>query len=1032
MDRKKALRFACVITTTFIVVCSICGNNDTVYGNDISNHQKLQKSTSVSTDSNQSQRVSPPYLTVHYKPWFESPEVRENWGGHWTMANCNPDSIFENGQRQIASHYYPLTGPYDSSDDRLLEYHVLLMKLSGIDGVIADWYGNEELYDYGQIHESTNDLFEHAKKAQLKFSICYEDQAIKSMVDTGSLAESEIHNYGQSVLSYAQNNWFNDDTYLKIPDQPVLLNNTVYLQDSSDWDAFFSVLDTAPLFFPLSTGLDSVSAGRYAWVPWWVSANGVISEQSMNDYLANLYYTSKNWDHLVAGAWPGYHDYYFDGGYGFTHGSLDSQDGNIFESTLQSAINSNPDIIQVVTWNDFGEGTNIEPTAEYGYKYLEMLQDFRREHIDSSFSYQPKDLEIPLQIFNLRKEYRNVTAVNDLLDQAFDSIISGDLNSAAAIIENIPRTRQEWILNNRANPPYIMVHYMPWFQTPEVRGWWGGHWTLGTCNPDLILPNGQRQIASHFYPLTGPYDTSDTHILEYQVLLMRLSGIDGVMPNWYGNEDYYDYGLINESTNDLFEYAKKAHLKFLLSFTDAPIKEMVDNGDLSEKDAHNYGQEVMLYIQDNWFNDDTYLKISDKPVLLNWGPIFYHESTDWDTLFSALDTTPLFFNWAPQPNTVIVGGFAWPPMGNSTDGVLSEETLNDYLTEFYYKSEAWDHFVAGAWPGFHDYYLEGGYGFTYGYLDSQDGIIFESTLQSAINSNPDIIQLVTWNDYGEGTNIEPTVEYGYQYLEKIQNFRREYIDSSFSYKPEDLEKPLQIFNLRKAHKGTESINAMLDQAFDFIISGELNSAVAIIEEISNSTVTPPTNVLVTDVPEDNGHSTHLTWTLSTDDASLSHYYIYRSRNSEFSETYVSIDSLGSIDALIEAEEVTTVMIATVPRGTSTYTDNSIPLNGVNYYYWIQSVSESGSSKVAPASGYRTSVESAPSQFGVSAPYPNPFNASTTIKYSLPADSYVILTVYNVSGQVVSVLKNELQSAGHYSFTWNATDMPSGLYFVTVV
>ena len=48
-------------------------------------------------------------IFVHYMPWFDAPKnVTEKWGLHWTMANQNPEKILRNGQRQIASHYYPL------------------------------------------------------------------------------------------------------------------------------------------------------------------------------------------------------------------------------------------------------------------------------------------------------------------------------------------------------------------------------------------------------------------------------------------------------------------------------------------------------------------------------------------------------------------------------------------------------------------------------------------------------------------------------------------------------------------------------------------------------------------------------------------------------------------------------------------------------------------------------------------------------------------------------------------------------------
>ena len=87
---------------------------------------------------------------AHYMPWFESKDVNGAWGSHWTMATQNPDLFDEYGRRHIASHYYPDIGPYSSMDPDVIEYHLLLMKLSGIDGVLIDWYGAFDVYDYQQ------------------------------------------------------------------------------------------------------------------------------------------------------------------------------------------------------------------------------------------------------------------------------------------------------------------------------------------------------------------------------------------------------------------------------------------------------------------------------------------------------------------------------------------------------------------------------------------------------------------------------------------------------------------------------------------------------------------------------------------------------------------------------------------------------------------------------------------------------------------------------------------------------------------
>jgi Secretion system C-terminal sorting domain len=70
----------------------------------------------------------------------------------------------------------------------------------------------------------------------------------------------------------------------------------------------------------------------------------------------------------------------------------------------------------------------------------------------------------------------------------------------------------------------------------------------------------------------------------------------------------------------------------------------------------------------------------------------------------------------------------------------------------------------------------------------------------------------------------------------------------------------------------------------------------------------------------------------------------------------------------------------------------------------------------------------PKEFTLLQNYPNPFNPITTIKYSLPIASIVKLIVYNTLGQTIKVLDYEHKNAGNYSINFNASDLPSGIYF----
>ncbi|MBK7259385.1 MAG: T9SS type A sorting domain-containing protein [Ignavibacteriae bacterium] len=64
-------------------------------------------------------------------------------------------------------------------------------------------------------------------------------------------------------------------------------------------------------------------------------------------------------------------------------------------------------------------------------------------------------------------------------------------------------------------------------------------------------------------------------------------------------------------------------------------------------------------------------------------------------------------------------------------------------------------------------------------------------------------------------------------------------------------------------------------------------------------------------------------------------------------------------------------------------------------------------------------------------YPNPFNPSTTITFGLPERSRVRLSVYNTLGEMVSALTDAEWDPGYHSVAFNATGLPSGVYFYKV-
>ena len=110
-----------------------------------------------------------------------------------------------------------------------------------------------------------------------------------------------------------------------------------------------------------------------------------------------------------------------------------------------------------------------------------------------------------------------------------------------------------------------------------------------------------------------------------------------------------------------------------------------------------------------------------------------------------------------------------------------------------------------------------------------------------------------------------------------------------------------------------------------------------------------------------------------------------------------------------------------------------------WYFYVDDVvmagytfrSDIGETSDAIYAGGAKVVGPIPSTFSLLQNYPNPFNPETDISYSTPSDCAVNLEVYNLLGQKVATLVNEHQPAGLYTVTWNAAQVPTGVYFCRI-
>lgn len=367
-------------------------------------------------------KSNPMKLWVHYMPWFETPATNNgSWGQHWTMATRRPDVIGSNGQREIAAHYYPLIGPYASSDPDVIEYHLLLMKYAGIDGLLIDWYGTRALWDYPANKRNTEALVNALDKVGLQFAIVYEDQTLRE-----GLSAFDKVSQAKADMQYLEANFFIRESYIRIDGHPLLLTfGPQEIKIPADWASVFNTLKTKPLFMPLYAHSSAVNNATYTNAEGeflWVDATA----------MATKYNRKKDFPYFIGGAYPGFHDYYKEGGWGDSPlYRIDHQQGTLFRQLLDMSRTEEMQYLQLITWNDFGEGTMIEPTEEFGFTFLTALQTF------AGTTYTQAILADIHRLYQLRKQYAGQVERQRQIDQAYYYLVSLQTAKATELIDSL-------------------------------------------------------------------------------------------------------------------------------------------------------------------------------------------------------------------------------------------------------------------------------------------------------------------------------------------------------------------------------------------------------------------------------------------------------------------------------------------------------------------------------------------------------------------------------------------------------------------
>lgn len=382
---------------------------------------------------------------AHICTWFRTREISgewQMWNSEYEQAPHDPNRFQWDGRRDIAAVDYPLIDLYDSTDPAAIEYQLLLMRLAGIDGVIVDWDGTR-LNAYR--HEALMELVPHLQTYGLKLMICYEEACgylpIGVFASRQEEREAALHD-----ARWLVRHLLDQPFYGKLDGRKPVL---VFRKCPEKW---FSPAEWPPLrqaftdaggsvLFPPDSddAFDAIADGRYFWVGGFDSDTRFSSLAHIRLRYGDFLAGQRERDGVTFGSVvSGFNDSPV-WGWGDLPRSAPRYDGERYRLMWEMSLEAEVDAVQIVTWNDWNEGSHIEPSSDFGYSYLELTKTWSARFKGQETTVPDEALRLPHQLYLERQRVRQfgeseLAAATQRLDQARVAILDGHYGDARHLL----------------------------------------------------------------------------------------------------------------------------------------------------------------------------------------------------------------------------------------------------------------------------------------------------------------------------------------------------------------------------------------------------------------------------------------------------------------------------------------------------------------------------------------------------------------------------------------------------------------------
>lgn len=416
----------------------------------------------------------------------------------------------------------------------------------------------------------------------------------------------------------------------------------------------------------------------------------------------------------------------------------------------------------------------------------------------------------------------------------------------------------------QAAPKTVFVHEMTSFRTPGYSGWWDG-WNYGYKigedqyyhSPWVLDASGKPDIASVYYPSVGCYDMKDPCLVEYHCQIMKMAGIGGaIFDLGFYSMDMDNVSMITNYLSIMAQYGLKSvicfedkfHWRWDPSATTRTIAVARTYSDMNNWLALFQNSGTQFYVTGTRPLFLTFSYEDNPDDNPDRGPycLLPDEITTWLNTFAPENKPVMLRQWFKDNEHVAVinGQYDWPKLfsdvppqwdppykGYCDMADNNDEMYNDReLGQYWFKNNLADFYMSGVWPGFDDLEIWG-WSTVPHLMPRYDGLLYDAAWDWAIDNNLPLVQVATWNDWFEGTIIEPSVEFGNLYIEKTFTKIASFKNLSASPMP-NFNVPIWIYKIRNITTHPY-VTSDLDAACQFIKQGQYDNAEQIVSYWAN-------------------------------------------------------------------------------------------------------------------------------------------------------------------------------------------------------